>query len=125
MYDIFALTNEGKIVVKDVTKLKSEDPLEMSILKWAFITQCIADGYDVINDMGIATCACCQHYFARACMKCPIALHTGHKFCVGTPYSSVRPHENDEPMYLEDAYAEYLYLVKLQRKLSDVGKIVS
>lgn len=54
--------------------------MESSVAKWdRIINKKGSDG-------GILDCPPCRIYYWLVCLGCPIAQHSGKKFCKGTPY---------------------------------------
>lgn len=54
--------------------------MEASVRKWERI---IAGKR---SDGGVLDCPPCRIYYMLVCFGCPIAQHTGRKFCKGSPY---------------------------------------
>lgn len=54
--------------------------MEASVRKW----QAIIEGKRA--DGGVWDCPPCRLFYLLVCIGCPIAKHTGQKFCKGSPY---------------------------------------
>ena len=63
--------------------------MESSVRKW----QRIIDGKG--TDGGVLDCPPCRIFYMLVCTGCPIAEHTGKRFCKGTPYVDWYWHQND------------------------------
>jgi hypothetical protein len=71
---------------KDMTFAEHE-AIDIAIEKWEFIAQLLNNGYEVIYDGGISTCALCRLYINNDdCDGCPVSAATKVETCISTPY---------------------------------------
>jgi hypothetical protein len=63
--------------------------MESSVAKWNRILA------GEQSDGGVLDCPPCRIYYMLVCIGCPIAAHTGHKFCKGSPYPAWFHHQNE------------------------------
>jgi hypothetical protein len=64
--------------------------MEASVRKW----EKIIDGKR--TDGGVVDCPPCRIFYMLACTGCPIAEHTGKRFCKATPYPAWHYHQMNE-----------------------------
>lgn len=63
--------------------------MESSVAKWNRILA------GEQSDGGVLDCPPCRIYYLLVCIGCPIAAHTGYKFCKGSPYPAWFHHQNE------------------------------
>jgi hypothetical protein len=68
--------------------------MEASVAKWNRILA------GEQSDGGVLDCPPCRIYYMLVCTGCPIAAHTGHKFCKGSPYPAWFHHQNEVHGYM-------------------------
>jgi hypothetical protein len=64
--------------------------MEASVRKWKRIIE--ENG----SDGGVFDCPPCRIFYFFLCVGCPIADHTGYKFCKGSPYGRWYWHQLNE-----------------------------
>lgn len=73
--------------------------MEASVEKWNRIIE------GRRSDGGILDCPPCRIFYLMVCTGCPIAAHTGKKFCKGSPYPRWYWHQvNDHDKLLKKVY---------------------
>lgn len=99
--------------------------LDLSIKKWEFLVEALQHRVSIcsnqtISDGGSMTCALCELYLPRHCEECPIKLHTGERFCQGTPFTKyVR--SGTVVRQLQHAEEEVAFLKALKEKEINEG----
>lgn len=111
--------------------LKGEDPLDLSIEKWADLVEHLnkitnLKEYNERLERGEYNCALCELYLDNTCAKCPVKIATGFAECRKTPYRHfwcAWISEDLEEMR-EAAIAELEFLKSLKKKFPKIMYIL-
>jgi len=111
--------------------LKGEDPLDLSIEKWADLVEHLnkitnLKEYDERLEKGQYNCALCELYLKNKCVKCPVKIATGFTECRKTPYHRFwcAWEIKDLEGMREAAMAELEFLKSLKKKFPKITYIL-
>ena len=117
--------NDDQLYMEEHVVVTPENALSLSIEKWEVIVAWAEasaplgekdhDLVDLVIDSP-GTCGLCRMYVGDKCVDCPVALHSGNKYCLGTPYEDFDEarDDGDGKKALEAAKEELEFLRSLQ-----------